>query len=454
VTAETMTLAELASACGVSVETLAAWQGLGLLAGRGDQVDPLDLERVRLIQFAGRRGFAPDQIAAACATAGDLLASHIDMLPVHGLARFGVGFDEAARVSGLEPGVLGRLWRAAGLVDQDEAYEDDLAALRSLKVALDAGLPEEALAQILRVFSESLGRVAQAEARLFHHYVHERLRARGVRGLELTTATNAVAGPLVGLIEPTVAYFHAKAWERALREDLLVHLVEDATPPGDVPGELDLTVLFVDLSGFTPLTEAMGDAAAAGLMERFADLVRQAAHEHNGTVVKQIGDEFMLVFTDPTDAIACGVDIEGAASDQAQFPAVRQGAHTGRALYRAGDYVGTTVNIAARVVAEADRHQFLVTDAVRARAGDLLLAQLVPSGARSLKGIVADVELFEVRATAGRPRREVDPVCLMELDPSSCTARLSWRGIQLCFCSDDCLARFVAEPDRYSPARG
>jgi adenylate cyclase len=74
----------------------------------------------------------------------------------------------------------------------------------------------------------------------------------------------------------------------------------------------------------------MGDAAAAGLMERFADLVRQAAHEHNGTVVKQIGDEFMLVFTDPTDAIACGVDIEAAASDQAQFPAVRQGAHTGR----------------------------------------------------------------------------------------------------------------------------
>jgi YHS domain-containing protein len=42
----------------------------------------------------------------------------------------------------------------------------------------------------------------------------------------------------------------------------------------------------------------------------------------------------------------------------------------------------------------------------------------------------------------------------MELDPSSCTARLTWRGIQLCFCSDDCLARFVAEPDRYSLARG
>ena len=251
------------------------------------------------------------------------------------------------------------------------------------------------------------------------------------------------------MIEPSVADFHAKAWERAQREELLVHLVDDATPPGDVPGELDLTVLFVDLSGFTPLTEAMGDAAAASLVERFADLVRMAPHEHHGRVVKQIGDEFMLVFTVPVDAIGCGLDIEAAASAEDQFPAVRQGGHTGRALYRAGDYVGATVNIAARVVGEADRHEFLVTGAVRAAAGDLARARLVPAGARSLKGIATDVELFEVSAAARRARREVDPVCLMELDPSSCTTRLNWRGIQLWFCSDDCLARFAAEPGRY-----
>ena len=165
-----------------------------MLAGRGDQVDPLDLERVRLIQFAGRRGFGPEQVAAAGGTAGDLLAVHIGLLPGHGRARLGVGFEEAARVSGLDPEVFGRLWRAAGLVDQDEAYEDDLAALRSLKVALDAGLPEEALVQILRVYSESLGKVAEAETRLFHHYVRERLRARGASGRELSAATDAVGG--------------------------------------------------------------------------------------------------------------------------------------------------------------------------------------------------------------------------------------------------------------------
>jgi class 3 adenylate cyclase/YHS domain-containing protein len=448
--AEGMTLAQLAEVAGVTVAVLEEWQRLGLLVGRGDAVDALDLERVRVVQFAGRRGFSAARVAEVCAEAGDLLGIHVGMLPI-GWSRRGVSFDEAARASGLDPEALGRLWRAAGLVGQDEVYEEDLEALRSLRIALDAGLPEEALAQILRVLSGSLGRVAEAEARLFHHYVHERLRAQGVRGVALTAATEAVAAPLVGLVEPTVAYFHRKAWERAQREDLLVHLGEGAVPPSEVPGELEVAVLFVDLSGFTPLTEVMGDAAAAGLMERFGDLVHQAAHEHHGTVVKQIGDEFMLAFTRPVDAVACGLSIERAVSAEEKFPAVRQGAHAGRALYRAGDYVGATVNIAARVVAEADRHRFLVTGALRDEVGDIADVAFTAVGDRSLKGIAAPVELFAVTPLGDRPRREVDPVCLMDLDPATATIRLSWRGSRLLFCSDDCLARFVAAPDDFAP---
>ena len=68
---------------------------------------------------------------------------------------------------------------------------------------------------------------------------------------------------MIDLIEPAVMYFHRKAWERANREDLLLHLVEDTTPVSDVAGELVRTILFVDLSSFTPLTEVMGDAVAA-----------------------------------------------------------------------------------------------------------------------------------------------------------------------------------------------
>lgn len=111
---------------------------------------------------------------------------------------------QAVVATGLEPEVLRRLLMASGLGDQDEVYEEDLDALRSLKVALDAGLPEDAMVQIIRVYADALGRVVEAENRLFHHYVHERLWADGLEGAELAAATNAVGDPIMGLVEPAV----------------------------------------------------------------------------------------------------------------------------------------------------------------------------------------------------------------------------------------------------------
>jgi adenylate cyclase len=445
------TIAELAEDSGVAAVVLRRWQRLGLLSGPGDTADARDLDRVRLITFVEGRGISAEAIAEACKTQGDLLGSYLALVQPAGVQP-GVGrsLEDAATATGLNIKVLWRLWTASGLSDQPEVYDGDVEAIRSLKVALDAGLPEPALAQILRVFADALGRVADAESRLFHYYVHERLRAEGLSGPELTETTQAIGEPLTGLIEPTVIYFHRKAWERALREDLLVHLTEDETTPlREVPGEVEATILFVDLSGFTPLTEVMGDPAAASLVERFSALVREAAVRHHGKVVKQIGDEFMLTFTDPQAAVSCGQQIESAASAEAQFPAVRQGAHTGRVLYREGDYVGATVNIAARVAAQAERHQFLVTAALKAAATGPGGIEWQRLGTRALRGIADPVELFDVSRIGARPEREVDPVCRMELDRTLAATRLGWRGRQLYFCSEDCLARFVAEPARY-----
>jgi hypothetical protein len=60
-----------------------------------------------------------------------------------------------------------------------------------------------------------------------------------------------------------IAYLHRKAWERAFAEDLILHLAEEETAPSAVPGEFCRAFLFADLCSFTPLTEVMGDAAAA-----------------------------------------------------------------------------------------------------------------------------------------------------------------------------------------------
>jgi class 3 adenylate cyclase len=444
-----VTIDELAEATSTAPDTLRRWQALGLLTGTGDRFDPLDIERVRLITFVEGRGITAEAIATKIH--GDLLAGRLDMLPGPGLPRTGRSLDHAAHAVGLAPEVVQRLWSALGLRDQPQIYDEDIEALGRLRVALDAGLPETALTQIIRVFADAAGRIADAESRLFHYYVHERFRSQGLTGAELTTATDTVAEPLIELIEPTLLYFHRKAWERAQRDDLVVHLTEDTTTPGDVPGDIEATILFVDLSGFTPLTEAMGDPAAASLIERFSHLVRVAASRHHGTVVKQIGDEFMLVFTHPPSAVSCGLAIDHAVSAEPQFPAVRQGAHTGRVLYREGDYIGATVNVAARVAAEADRHQLLITPTLRARANGLENATFAPVGPRTLKGIAATIELFDVHPPADRPLRVIDPVCLMDLDPTRSDYQLTWRGTQLHFCSHDCLTRFVATPENHQP---
>ncbi|HLM63349.1 MAG TPA: adenylate/guanylate cyclase domain-containing protein [Acidimicrobiales bacterium] len=444
-----LTIDQLADATGIAPEVLREWRALGLLTGAGNRFDALDIERVRLITFVERRGITAEAIAAASKAQGDMLGDRLDMLPGRDLPRLGRPVDEAAQAVGLTTEVVRQLWSALGLDDQPEAYDEDIEALGRLRVALDAGLPETALTQIVRVFADAAGRIAEAESRLFHYYVHERFRAHGLTGTDLTTATATVAEPLIELIEPTLLYFHSKAWERAQRDDLLVHLTEDTTTPGEVPGNVEATILFVDLSGFTPLTEAMGDPAAASLVERFSHLVRAAAGRHHGTVVKQIGDEFMLVFTDPTSAVSCGLAIEAAVCAEPQFPAVRQGAHTGRVLYREGDYIGATVNVAARVAAEADRHQLLITPTLRAQATDLDDVTFTPIGARTLKGIAHPIELFDVHPTGDRPLRVIDPVCLMELDPAQCEYQLTWRGTQLYFCSQECLTRFVAAPETH-----
>jgi class 3 adenylate cyclase/YHS domain-containing protein len=444
---------ELARLCGEQVDTLRAWAALGLLSGDDETgFDATSLERVRLIQYSGRRGIDAETITAASSSEGDMLGRYVENLKL-GRGRPATAtysLDEASEKARLDRGLFERLWVASGLLDQTFADDEDIDAIRCFADAIDLGMPEDAMLQIARVSADALGKVAEANSRLFHYYVHERLRAEGLTGAELVTATKTVSQPLTGFIEPSISYFHRKAWARALREDFVVHLAECCPPSdADAPGSLVVTVLFVDLASFTALTEAMGDVVAAEVVERFSGLVRDSANRWNGKVVKQIGDEFMVVFSDARDALHCGLEIEAHCSDQPNFPAVRLGAHTGPVLYRQADYVGATVNLAARVASVARPHQFLVTAAVCQQAEDLDRS-FAPVGRQSLKGISDEIDLFEVPISQGRPARAVDPVCGMQLDKVDISLRLSPAHPEVAFCSQACLQRYVTAPEKFS----
>jgi len=154
--------------------------------------------------------------------------------------------------------------------------------------------------------------------------------------------------------------------------------------------------------------------------------------------------------SDQSDLI-CAIEIERRSAEEPQFPAVWTGIQSGQVLYREGDYVGTSVNVAARLAEEAERHQVLLTAGVRREAGSFPDVEFLPLGKRRLRGLAEDFELFAAvqRSTAGRSPGLLDPVCGMELDSGEVAARLSFGGQERVFCSQECLQRFVTSPERY-----
>jgi adenylate cyclase len=450
---DVLTLEELAGYTGEPPERLLDWRSRGLIGPTdGDGFTHNDRERARLVQLCLRRGISLDKIAEADRNQG-LIDRYVQMMfpealgPTYSLA-------EATEISGLDLDLARDMWSNSGLLAEqgNTLREEDIEAFRAFKTFHDAGFPDDALGEGTRVFADSLSRVAEMESKLFHFYVHERLKAQGVTGDDLVEATERAGELARPLLEPTLLYFHRKAWEKSVREDLVMHMAEEAglLEAGRQPGEMHAAVMFIDLASFTPLTEAMGDVQAARVLERFSTIVREATSGWDGRLVKQIGDAFMLIFPEPRSAVACALEIVRQAASEPQFPAVRAGIHWGTVLYRDGDYVGSNVNIASRLAAEAERHQILVTSEVRRDARDLPDVEFVRLAKRKLKGLSGSFELFTARAVSEpEAGRVVDPVCGTEMGPAEVAARLSLEDVERGFCSEECLRKFVTAPEKY-----
>ncbi|MDQ3146927.1 MAG: hypothetical protein M3R01_08345 [Actinomycetota bacterium] len=132
------------------------------------------------MSFAVRRGIDAEAIARA-REHDDVIGRFLEMI-AGTEPRATYNLADAARTVGLDEAVVLRLWVASGLGDQPEAFDEDIEMLRVLAVALEAGMPIDALLQLTRFLNDALTRVAETETRLFHFYVHERLRTGGLTG--------------------------------------------------------------------------------------------------------------------------------------------------------------------------------------------------------------------------------------------------------------------------------
>src|SRR5207244_13414133 len=122
--------------------------------------------------------------------------------------------------------------------------------------------------------------------------------------------------------------------------------------------------------------------------------------KHDGHLVKQIGDEFMLVFGDAARAVRFAIDLHETMSRIERFVALRTGIHSGSVLYRIGDYFGNAVNVAARIASMAMPNAILVTEPVAKAAADQGI-ESVELGVRGLRGMEEPVPLYRVVNEAG-----------------------------------------------------
>ena len=157
---------------------------------------------------------------------------------------------------------------------------------------------------------------------------------------------------------------------------------------------MPVALCFIDLTGFTRYTEEEGDLEALDVVENFVSTV-EGTLPPEATIVKTIGDEVMVVSPDAGSLSEWAV---GLLDRLPERPRPRVGIHYAEAVYRDGDYFGTHVNLAHRVVGRAQAGEVMVTDrvieAVEAAPG----LDFEPIGEVSLKGFPEPTSLFLLRA--------------------------------------------------------
>jgi adenylate cyclase len=392
-------LESLARRAGVAPGRVATMVELGILRPSADGTfAPPDVQRVRLVEAMDGSGIGLEQVADLISR-GDYSTGWADLLfpePVpmseatlkEVVAELGIPFDLAHRMYTVA-------WQLPVPAEDDHVREDDLELLRMAALAYWAfGADQDKVIAAARYFGDNMRRVAESQMRFFREVVEEPMIAAGGSQREVMDRITEVGIGLLPIGFRIAEILHRRHLEHYEIEDIVTNIeiaMEQAGLVARRP-ESPPTIAFLDLSGYTALTEERGDRAAAEITERFAEIVTHAADHHGGRTVKFMGDGVMFHFASPAPAVRCGLELVEA-TPAAGLPPSHVGLHRGPVVFRDGDYFGRTVNVAARVTGAARAGDVLVTQEVvrETESADLTF---VAAGAAELKGLAAPVELF------------------------------------------------------------
>jgi adenylate cyclase len=358
-------------------------------------------ERAELIPWLLERGVTVEQIRESYQPR--LLASR-RLLGDDGTT---LSAREISERSGIDLDLLQRIQRASGLPrveDPDVAVHlrVDGEAAAYAQNFVDLGFSPDQIVLVVQVLSEGLARAAD----VMRYAALAAVVEPGATELDVAKRSEAQMRDAAPLLGPLITDM--------LRLQLL-HVMEteavNATERAKgipLPGAREVTIAFADLVGFTRLGEVVEPEVLEKLAHRLTDLAREVAVPPV-RYIKSIGDEVMLVSSDPVAMLDALLDLVDATEAIDGFPRLRTGVATGLAVSRAGDWYGGSVNLAARVTTASRPGAILVAESTRDAIGgqerrdpgigpgDSERFAWSFAGARRLKGIKDDVKLFRVR---------------------------------------------------------
>src|SRR5262249_15607914 len=180
----------------------------------------------------------------------------------------------------------------------------------------------------------------------------------GVPGVEMAQEMEELTREILPFVVPLTNYLHSRLLGYFVEQDVVGHLEADLGEDAAEAGRMSVAIAFADLAGDARPTVERGDEEAGDAGGRFVETGVQTLPV-DASVIKTLGDEVMVVGSDPAALTGWAVDLQATSADGGPLP--RIGVHYGQALYREGDYYGRDVNQAARVVARASGGEVLVT---------------------------------------------------------------------------------------------
>jgi adenylate cyclase len=356
-----------------------------------------DAARLRFLKAWDTAGLTVEAIGDLIAR-GELPFSFMDAPLMAAQPRLPDTYEELCTRRGLELSTVQRLHDALGFTPpaaSDHVREDDLVVIELLQQLAAVGAEEDAALRLLRTYADALRRLTQAEADLYESQVEEPRRQAGATEQELLDSSGAVGAHLVPLLQQTLVAVYRRHRQHVWVDHSIGHLERILEAKG-LHRRLDSPpcVCFVDLTGFTRLTEERGDAVAAELAGRLAALVEGISRRHAGRPVRWLGDGGMFVFRQPEAAVAAATEMVAQAPGSG-LPPTHIGIHCGPVVFQDGDVYGSTVNVAARLSARAAPGEVLVSKPVADR---LPRSGLEPVGVVELKGVSRPLEVWRCPA--------------------------------------------------------